>query len=44
MYMSTSGKTHFQTYLYNMQFDKIVNAKINNEADKPLMKKRSFSG
>ena len=40
--MSTGGKTHFQTYLYNMQFDKIINAKINNEADKPLMKKDLF--
>ena len=42
MYMSTSGKTHFQTYLYRMQFDKIINAKINNEADKPMMKKDLF--
>ena len=42
MYMSTGGKTHFQTYLYHMQFDKIINAKINNEADKPLMKKDLF--
>ena len=34
--------THFEAYLYNMQFDKIVNAKVNNELDKPLMKKDLF--
>ncbi len=32
-------KKLFQTYLYNMRFDKIINAKISNEANKPLMKK-----
>jgi hypothetical protein len=42
MHMGTGGKTHFQTYLYHMQFDKIINAKINNETDKPLMKKDLF--
>ena len=29
-------------YLYNMQFDKIINAKIKNELDRPLMKKDLF--
>ena len=29
----------FQPYLYNMQFDSIINAKLSNEADRPLMKK-----
>src|SRR4029079_19231504 len=29
-------------YLYNMQFDKIINAKIKNDSDRPLMNKDLF--
>ena len=29
-------------YLYNMQFDKIINARIKNESDRPQMKKDLF--
>lgn len=30
-------------YLYNMQFDKIINARIKNESDRPQMKKDLFT-
>lgn len=32
----------FQTYLYPMKFDRIINAKLTAETDKPLMKKDFF--
>ena len=32
----------FQTYLYSMQFDQIINAKIKNESDRPQMRKDLF--
>jgi len=32
----------FQTYLYNMQFDSIINARLSKEPDRPLMKKDLF--